>query len=249
MLSMFRGRLTPASLIAVLALVLAMSGGALAAKKYLITSTSQIKPSVLKQLKGMTGATGAPGTSGAQGSAGSNGHDGSDGISATAEEFEGEGGPCEEGGVEVKSASPESAYVCNGSPWTAGGTLPTGATETGMLLSSSTGGVQVGAISFPIPLKEALPVSSTHVIKKGGTVLGECNDGVAPPPSSANPEADPGQLCVFLEQEIEEISAIFVAKDLSSAPGTEGAGKPGAFVINFASEESLSGAWAVTGGE
>lgn len=55
-----RLHLTPATAIASLALVFAMTGGAYAAKKYLITSSKQIKPSALteiaKKAKGPAGA-------------------------------------------------------------------------------------------------------------------------------------------------------------------------------------------------
>jgi hypothetical protein len=53
--------------IAVGALIFAMAGGAWAAQKYLITSTKQIKPSVLKQLQGAAGPAGSQGTTGAVG--------------------------------------------------------------------------------------------------------------------------------------------------------------------------------------
>ena len=56
-----RFRPTPSGVIATIALVFAMSGGAYAAKKYLITSTKQISPSVLKSLKGAAGKNGAIG--------------------------------------------------------------------------------------------------------------------------------------------------------------------------------------------
>jgi hypothetical protein len=71
-----RNRITYANVTATLALVFAMSGGALAAKHYLINSTSQINPKVLKKLKGATGrpgATGAPGLTGAAGAPGAPG--------------------------------------------------------------------------------------------------------------------------------------------------------------------------------
>ena len=55
-----------AEVTATVALVLAMGGGAFAAGHYLITSTKQISPSVLKQLQGKAGAGGAPGAAGAQ---------------------------------------------------------------------------------------------------------------------------------------------------------------------------------------
>ena len=51
-----RRRLSYANVTATLALVFAMSGGALAANHYLITSTKQINPKVLKKLTGKTGS-------------------------------------------------------------------------------------------------------------------------------------------------------------------------------------------------
>src|ERR1700691_1348608 len=65
-----RIHLSPAMVIAGLAVVFAMTGGAYAAKKYLITSTKQISPSVLKQLQGKAGAGGAAGAQGPAGPAG-----------------------------------------------------------------------------------------------------------------------------------------------------------------------------------
>jgi hypothetical protein len=70
------GKLTYANVIATLALFIALGGSAVAAKQYLITSTSQISPAVLKKLegpKGPSGTTGAPGATGAQGAPGANG--------------------------------------------------------------------------------------------------------------------------------------------------------------------------------
>ena len=50
-----RKRLSYANVTATLALVFAMSGGAMAANHYLITSTKQINPKVLKKLNGQAG--------------------------------------------------------------------------------------------------------------------------------------------------------------------------------------------------
>jgi hypothetical protein len=74
-------RPSPALVVAVLALVVAFGGTAVAAKKYIITKTTQISPKVLTQLKkqgpagpvgltGPAGRDGAPGATGAQGPAG-----------------------------------------------------------------------------------------------------------------------------------------------------------------------------------
>ena len=62
-----RRHLSYANVVATLALVFAMSGGALAATHYLINSTKQINPNVLKKLKGNAGATGRTGATGPQG--------------------------------------------------------------------------------------------------------------------------------------------------------------------------------------
>jgi hypothetical protein len=74
-----RRRLTYANVAATLALVLAMSGGALAAGHYLINSTKQINPKVLKKLRGSRGPTGATGQRGATGAGGPAGKEGTSG--------------------------------------------------------------------------------------------------------------------------------------------------------------------------
>lgn len=73
--------LSYANVVATLALVFAMSGGALAAKHYLINSTRQINPKVLKKLRGNAGKSGAPGQAGATGQPGATGHEGARGPS------------------------------------------------------------------------------------------------------------------------------------------------------------------------
>jgi len=79
-----RRHLTYANVAATLALVFSMSGGALAADHYLINSTRQINPKVLRQLRGggeagATGATGAVGATGATGATGAQGPAGTEG--------------------------------------------------------------------------------------------------------------------------------------------------------------------------
>jgi hypothetical protein len=72
-------------LVAVLALFIAMGGSAVAAHHYLVSSTKQISPTVLKKLKGKTGATGAKGANGTPGAPGAPGVAGKNGANLTAE--------------------------------------------------------------------------------------------------------------------------------------------------------------------
>jgi hypothetical protein len=78
---MFKSKrsLNYANITATLALVFSMSGGALAANHYLISSTKQISPKVLKKLKGNAGAPGTPGSPGAPGAIGATGPQGKEG--------------------------------------------------------------------------------------------------------------------------------------------------------------------------
>jgi len=78
-----RRHLTYANVVATLALAFAMSGSAIAAKHYLITSTNQIKPSVLAKLRASAraGQPGAPGARGATGPPGIQGLQGVEGKS------------------------------------------------------------------------------------------------------------------------------------------------------------------------
>ena len=71
MFSAIHRRLSYANVVATLALVFAMSGGALAAKHYLVNSTKQINPKVLRKLKGQNGRNGGTGATGPGGAAGS----------------------------------------------------------------------------------------------------------------------------------------------------------------------------------
>jgi Collagen triple helix repeat (20 copies) len=122
-----------ANVTATLALVFAMSGGALAAKHYLITSTGQISPKVLKKLRsgvgptGATGATGAVGKEGSPGKTGAAGKEGSPGKTgpAGAEGSPGktgpagaEGSPGKTGPAGAPGSGPSTAFTTNsGENW------------------------------------------------------------------------------------------------------------------------------------
>jgi hypothetical protein len=79
MLKFSRKPFNYANVTATLALFFAMSGGALAAHHYLIHSTKQISPKVLRALRGHNGRTGAPGKTGATGKEGPAGKEGAPG--------------------------------------------------------------------------------------------------------------------------------------------------------------------------
>ncbi len=179
-----RIQVSPATAIATLALVFAMSGGAYAASKYLITSTKQISPKVLKSLKGnagkagpagSNGTNGAPGATGpagpagpaggpgTQGIQGEKGTDGTNGESVTNTKLEPGSAACSQGGAEFKVGTGKATHACNGVIHP-GETLPAGASETGTWSAFTAGEVPgvghaaFGSISFAIPL--AAPLST-----------------------------------------------------------------------------------------
>jgi Collagen triple helix repeat (20 copies) len=209
-----RIRFSPAMVIAGLALVFAMTGGAYAAKKYLITSTKQISPSVLKQLQGKAGA---PGVAGVQGPAGSAGPVGTGGAAGAKGETgpAGEKGPQGEKGVQGLQGK-EGKAGATGATGATGftKTLPSGGTETGAwsISDSSTENLStLGSISFSIPLAQEgaeghgwgftqSEVENEDWGKKNGVGCkvgsAECVD-TGCRGSVAQPTAPAGTLCVY----------------------------------------------------
>jgi hypothetical protein len=75
-----RRRINFANVLATLALLFSMSGGAFAASHYLLSSTKQISPKLLKKLRGKTGKTGKTGKQGPTGNTGAEGTPGKTGA-------------------------------------------------------------------------------------------------------------------------------------------------------------------------
>ncbi|HTA37070.1 MAG TPA: collagen-like protein [Solirubrobacteraceae bacterium] len=157
-----RRHISYANVVATLALVFAMSGGALAANHYLIESTTQIKPSVLKKLrgargsKGATGALGTPGAAGATGKEGPQGKEGSQGKEGK-EGKEGERGPSD-----VFTAKAEGSVAVTTSAKTLTLELPPGSFAiTGKAQEQNQDGVHFAALKCELSSVKSLDVMFT----------------------------------------------------------------------------------------
>ncbi len=274
MFSTLRTRFGIPGVISVIALVFAMFGGAFAANNSgsdngaaASAKKSAKGPRGPKGPKGATGAAGPAGpagpagakgdtgAAGANGAAGDKGATGANGVSVTSS-AEPKGANCAEGGSKFVSSS-GTTFACNGkagkegSPWTAGGALPSEATQTGVWGGTVTP-VEPGEangvipISFPLPLEAGL--DAAHVKLVTGTPPAECENpehtGTA---SVENPEAEPGYLCVFAQAFFAggEVAGIFKPTALG---GIEGAGTTGAILMVVSTEafDGGIGTFAVT---
>jgi hypothetical protein len=242
-----RKHLTYANVAMTLALVFAMTGGAYAANHFLITSTKQISPKVLKALKGANGKNGAAGPAGPAG-AGTPGPAGPQGPAGPA----GGAGPA---GTPGKDGAPGKDGK-EGSPWTAGGTLPSGKSETGQwAVAQVINGepfefMQLG-ISFPIRLANPLASSQVHFIgleeQQKGTLPAGCEG------SFEEPKAEAGNLCVFVRKSVnftklEPIALPFNIENAETASEL-GAGASGAVLSASPAEAGkivANGVWVVT---
>jgi len=110
-------------------------------------------------------ATACNGEAGENGIEGEKGEKGAAGESVTNNALAAGNGSthCEEGGTEFKVGA-TATYACNGSPWTDGGKLPSGATETGTWAYQVAPGTRDVRfpISFSIQLSEALSAASEN---------------------------------------------------------------------------------------
>jgi hypothetical protein len=206
---------TAGLVVAVIALVFAMTGGAFAAH-YIITKKSQIKPSVWKQLKGKTGAAGPQGPAGPAGPAGAKGETGAKGA-------DGSIGPTGAAG-----ATGAAGVGTTGPKGATGSTGPTGAGATGATGPSGAAGTQIGVYGAPGIGSEAktngldysyqdegeavvVPVSFISKVEPAPTFVFVpglqsveaggfgSNAGAGCPGVTAGgvPQADPGKFCVY----------------------------------------------------
>jgi hypothetical protein len=193
---------TAGFVISIIALVAALGGGAYAASGGLSGKQKKEVEKIARKVAGKPGPqgpAGTPGTAGPKGDAGAVGAEGKQGP-------EGKPGADGEPGEE-------------GSPWTLGGVLPKGATETGVWSASGLEGAEVLVpISFAIPLKAGLAGPKTHVVPAAGEA--PCNG------TAAEPKAPEGELCVY-KQAFSEVSLFGVTNVSGLQNGTA---KSGAFI-------------------
>ena len=272
MLSPLRNRFGIPGVISVVALVFAMLGGAYAAQNSddgKATASAKAKRGP-KGPKGATGPAGPAGPAGPQGAAGakgdagangSNGAQGSQGLPGKSVAVADYSGPLcpgsEEGAtVEVAGEPLTKKHVCdgapgtngaNGSPWTAGGTLPVGSTETGVWRVKGEG-LDSATFSFSIPLAAPLDEAHVHYIPSDTTPPTACENASHPGAASlTNPEASSGNLCVYEQAAFQMF--VFPINPASIPSGPSGADISGA-IMDVAGESAIAaagGAWAVTG--
>lgn len=187
---------TAGLVVAIVALVAAMTGGAFAAGGGHLTGKEKKEvKKIAKKFAGKKGKNGAPGATGPQGPKGDTGAAGAKGDTGA----KGDKGDRGERGLEGSE----------GSPWTAGGVLPSEETETGVWGSPNSGvaGISFLPLSFPIRLAEPLELEDIHLINEAGEEVyadqtppfaeherspSGCTGG-----SFTEPKADPGNLCVY----------------------------------------------------
>ena len=208
MFQALRKQITPATVLAFVALVFALTGGAFAASSHggsspskatastgqggTITATAaKAKAKTKAGPRGPAGPKGATGATGATGPAGTVGATGPAGPTGTAGTGS-EGKEGKEGKVGGEGKEGKSGFTK---------TLPTGATETGEFAFAQDGPIEQGhselrtAISFPIPL------AATAVPHFIGQEEGEGEPKANLPSgctgTSEKPVAEAGNLCIF----------------------------------------------------
>lgn len=211
MLNIVRRNLNLPTAVAVVALVFAMTGGAFAAKDQLTSSKQTAKHKKKKGKRGPRGPRGRAGAPGLQGPPG----------------LQGVPGPKGDRG-------PQGPKGDTGSPWTAGGFLPSG---------KSLGGTWVAGVGPEIlPGKGAAAASISFGLALNGlpevVIIKEGEEGIENPAkcpgSVAVPLAAPGKLCLYTAQEsgLELQSAVPSPYGaIISYLGTPGTGDAGTWAV------------------
>jgi Collagen triple helix repeat (20 copies) len=259
----FARYINPATVIAFVALVFAISGGAFAATGGGTREAASVAKAKKKAPVGRPGPRGPQGPTGVAGPTGPAGPTGAQGA-------QGPAGPTGATGAKGEAGAPGAPGEAGkqGPPGTTGftATLPSKATETGSWAftahenayrENGNGAVAPNhesvSISFPIPLAAGAPgspvIEGEHVhflaVGETGASVEGCGNGTA-----EKPEAEPGNLCVYTRSNAPAIPGAFIF-DPALSEGTAGAGATGAYLVIFV--ETFEGGtaegygtWAVT---
>jgi hypothetical protein len=251
MLQRFHDRVGTAGLIvAIVAMVVALSGGAYAASGGL-TSKQKKEVTKIAQTEAKKFA-GKPGPQGPQGNQGSNGSNGAKGDTGP-EGKQGPEGPQGKPGLEGEEGEA-------GSPWTVDG-LPSGATEMGSWSAGKVSAVTdplYAPISFAVPLKagETVEVVFVNFLGKEEKESSQNEPSTICTGTFKVPTAPAGVLCVYeqsasLNEDSTEPTARFETASGTGVATGSANGKAGISGANLQfnmteAETSARGVWAVT---
>jgi hypothetical protein len=235
---------TAGFVIAIVALIAALGGGAYAASGGFSGKQKKEIRNIAKQearkvaVPGPQGSAGTPGAQGLPGAQGSNGTDGADGTDGT-DGTDGESvsiiplapdngtGECEDGGAKFINGTGEG-FACNGKNGVSAEGTATGAWESqgenGFVLLDT---FVVSTISFPSPLATA--PTETILIDEDATE----DEKLKCPGEIFEPKATPGILCLYPAGGAPTVT-----------PGGPGAQTFGA-VVFFPKTYEMFGSWAV----
>lgn len=262
---------TAGFVLAIVALIAALAGTAFAAAGLNSTQKKQVTKIAKKYAGkpgpqgpagpvGPQGPAGAKGDTGAKGDPGSNGSNGSEGPAGKSVQLgTASGADCPIAGgtsVTVEGSSTHKA-VCNGapgaegpegSPWTAGGTLPSGKSLYGAWGAFQPGeGFHSESISFMLPVEPA-PTAVFVPVPEGTAEEKEAKEKEAEEAGCSGtaeaPTAEPGTLCVYASNSGGIGGTGFFAN------GSPGVTKYGGLFLYQCTSESCGtfpgGTWVVT---
>jgi hypothetical protein len=236
--------------VAILALVMAMVGGAYAAGALSGKQKKEVEKIAKKfQGTGPAGAAGANGTPGANGKDGANGQPGAPGKAGESVTIAAAGGSeCEGHGGTKFSNGTGSGTACNGTTGFTE-TLPEGKTETGIFSTTYfTSGEPTDSgfsapISFPIPLFTGPQTEVLEFPNKSA------NCPVSGLLEAGPPQAKPGFLCIY-EFSLTNATNHGVPKNFETfAAGAATYGTVLSFSATAAGRAEVNGVWAVTEAE
>jgi Collagen triple helix repeat (20 copies) len=221
---------TAGFVIAIVALVAALGGGAYAASGGLTGKQKKEVEKIAKKYAGKPGATGATGPAGSKGDTGAQGAQGAKGDQGS----QGVQGSPGSAGKEGKEGAPGILHP--------GETLASEATLTGTwgIYHAPVGTVNV-PLSFSIPLRE--PPAHTTLVEAGETKAG------CPGMVDGIPTAEPGNFCVYNFFELEKITNLGIFSPATTEVFKEGEASQTGALLRAECEATFcteGGAWAVT---